>query len=271
MRGGRKVRDGCWQITKIYDNLPTIQILLYTQERLAEYYQKVKGKSYDLVELLDLEVDFKNHCPLCGGADCAIFIGYYHRGVIDENGTYFKEFPIARYLCQGKGKREPEADRTFSLLPYQLVPYTKYSLPFIIKSLRGRYEEGLSIARLQDHLAGFGQDKILPISADQLTDFKQIVIEAVAKITVSGHYQELKEGIFLTGSDGEIVAALIKFASCFECCKTDPGIRGPCGLGYDFYLNEGGFLHNARFLFGTPYQFRGRKRSQKSAPVKGEE
>jgi hypothetical protein len=242
-----------------YDNLPTIQILIFIRERLAEYYQKVKGRSYDLVEILDLGLDLRNRCPLCGGVDCAIFIGYYPRAVIDENGTYFKEFPIARYLCQGKGTRGAEDDRTFSLLPYQLVPYTRYSIAFIIKSLRARYEEGLSISKLQDYLAGFGKDEILSISADQLLYFKQIVIEAVHKITATGHYQELEGEIFLKSTDRQIVVALIEFASRFECCKTDPGIRGPCGLGYDFYLNEGGFLHNAPFLFGTPYQFRRRK------------
>lgn len=226
------------------------------QERLAEYYQKVKGKIYDLVEIIDLEVDFRNCCPLCGGVDCAEFIGYYTRAVVDENGTYFKEFPIARYLCRGKGKRMPGDDRTFSLLPYQLVPYIRYSIPFIIKVLKARYEEGLSISKLQDYVAGFGKDEILSIMADQLSGFRQIVLEAVHKITATGHYQGLEGEIFAKSTDKDILIAFIEFASCFECCKTQVPIRGPCGLGYDFYLNEGGFIHNSHFLFGTPSQFR---------------
>jgi len=188
--------------------------------------------------------------------DCAIFIGYYTRVVIDEHGTYFKEFPIARYLCKGKGKKKWVKHKTFSLLPYQLVPYTKYSIPFIIKSLKARYEDGLSIVRLQDYLAEFGKDDILPISADQLFDFKQIVLEAVNKITATGHYRELEEAVSSKSTNQEILVAFITFASCFECCKVELSIRGPCGLGYDFYLNEGGFLHCAHFLFGTPSQFR---------------
>lgn len=241
-----------------YDNLPNIQILTFIRESLAEYYQKVKEKRYDLVEILDLSFDFKECCPLCGRADCALFIGYYTRGVIDEHGTYFKEFPIARYRCQSKGKRRAENHRTFSLLPYQLVPYTRYSIPFIIKSLKARYEEGLSISKLQDYLAGFGKDEILSMSADQLLDFKQIVLEAVHKITARGHYQEWEKEVFPKSTDQQILVAFIAFASCFECCKVEPSIRGPCGLGYDFYLSEGGFLHHAHFLFGTPSQFRGR-------------
>jgi hypothetical protein len=252
-------KKSCWQITIRYDNLPTIQILMFIWERLAEYYQKVKGKNCDPIEILDLELDVKKCCPLCGGADCAVFIGYYPRGVIDENGTYFKEFPVARFLCRGKGKRTPGMDRTFSLLPYQLVPYTKYSISFIIKSMKARYEDGLSISQLQDYLADFGKDEILSISADQILGFEQIILEAVGKITATGHYQEFEEKVCSRSADQEILAVFIEFSCYFECCKTEPSIRGPCGLGYDFYLNEGGFLQQAHFLFGTPSQFRGRK------------
>lgn len=212
------------------------------KERLAEYFQKVKGKIYDLVEIIDLEADFRNCCPLCGGVDCVRFIGYYFRVVIDEHGTYFKAFPIARYLCRGKGKRSPGKHRTFSLLPYQLVPYTRYSLPFIIKSLKGRYEEGLLISKLQDYLANFGEDEILSISVNELLRFKQIVLEAVHKITATGHYHGLEEEIFAKSTDRDILIVFIDYASSFECCKTQIHIRGPCGLSYDFYLNEGGFL-----------------------------
>ena len=102
-----------------HDNLPVIQVLIFIRESLAKYYQKVKGKKYDLVEILDLELDLRERCPLCGGKDCAGFIGYYTRVVIDEHGTYFKEFPIARYVCKGKGERSWSGHKTFSLLPYR--------------------------------------------------------------------------------------------------------------------------------------------------------
>jgi len=237
-----------------HDNLPIIQVLIFIRESLAEYYQKVKGKKYDLVEILDLELDLRERCPLCGGKDCAGFIGYYTRVVIDEHGTYFKGFPIARYVC--KGKRSRSGHKTFSLLPYQLVPYTRYSIPFIIKSLKARYEEGLSIIELQDYLAGFGEDDILSLSADQIINFKKIVLEAVHKITATGHYPELAQEVLSESTDQQIVVVFIGFALSFECSKVEPSIRGPCGLGYDFYLNEGGFAEGAHFLFGTPSQFR---------------
>lgn len=64
-----------------------IQVILNTGYTLKEYYQKVKGKGYDILELLDIPLDFKGRCPICGGKGCPQFIGYYYRGVIDEDGT----------------------------------------------------------------------------------------------------------------------------------------------------------------------------------------
>jgi hypothetical protein len=182
---------------------------------------------------------------------CARFIGYYTREIIDEHGVFYNAFPIARYICRGKGKGRGVDHKTFSLLPYQLVPYTKYSLPFIVKTLTLLYRDHLSIFMLQDYLAGFGEGEILSITATQLLRFKQLIMEAVDKIMATGVYQELHRVYY-----SERATGLIEYAEGFECYKVQPSIRGPCALGYDFYLQGGGYLQNAHFLFGTPSQFR---------------
>jgi hypothetical protein len=247
---------GVGRLSKNMINLPTIQIPIYIKETLSKYYQKVKGKSYDIADILDLEIDIHNCCPICGGVGCVRFIGYYYRKMIDEKGTYYKKVPIARYICRGKGGQKIVGHKTFSLLPYQLVPYIRYSIPFIINSLETRYREDLSLSKLQDYLAQFGKDDILPISADQLLFIKNIAMEAVQKIMATGYYKEFEAQGFCSSSDKELLIAFIGFAQNFECGKIDPSIRGPCGLHYDFYLNGGGFYHNAHFLFGTASQFR---------------
>ncbi|MBC8179593.1 hypothetical protein H8E88_00575 [candidate division KSB1 bacterium] len=94
---------------------------------------------------------------MCGGSHCAKFIGYYHRPVLDENGTYYKAFPIARFLCYRKGDKPIVNHRTFSLFPYQLVPYSKYSIPFIFKVLNKIYINDKSIMEVQSYLSGFEQ------------------------------------------------------------------------------------------------------------------
>lgn len=234
-----------------YDNLPTIQIITYIRETLAEYYKKVKRQDKDLFDVLDMELPIHNHCPLCGGSGCARFIGYYEREVIDEHGVFYNAFPIARYICRGKGKEKGIGHKTFSLLPYQLVPYTRYSIAFIIKALTLLYKDHMSVYKLQDYLAGFGKGEILSITATQVFRFKQLIMEAIDKIMAIGFFKELDEAAY-----NDRPAHFIEYAEGFECTKIEPSIRGPCAISYDFYLQGGGYFRNAHFLFGTPSQFR---------------
>jgi len=138
-------------------------------------------------------------------------------------------------------------------LPYQLVPYTKYSIPFIIKTVQLRHIDGLSLYALQDYLAGFGQEDILSITVDQVLGFKKLVMAAIQKIMATGYYPEFK-GDKHTAS--ELLISFVEFAEDFESRKIQPCIRGPCILNYEFYINGGAYLQNAHFLFGIPSQFR---------------
>jgi len=101
-----------------YDNLPIIQINTFIKETLSEYYNKVNRATLEISFLIELNINFMLHCPICRAGGCPQFIGYYYRHVIDEEGNYYKDFPIGRYKCRSRGK-------TFSLLPYQLVPYRR--------------------------------------------------------------------------------------------------------------------------------------------------
>jgi hypothetical protein len=187
--------------------------------------------------------------------DCAQFIGYYCRGVIDEKGTYYKAFPIARYLCTSKGKALSVKHRTFSLLPYQLVPYSKYSLPFILNALRKVYGEDSSVKGLLDYLAGFGSGEYIDLSANAFYAFRAFILTAIDKMLAMGFYKEISAQL-QTSSEKQRIRIFIVFAEDFSCCKIDPERRGPCALGYDYYMEDGGYMRNAHFLFGTPSQFR---------------
>lgn len=240
---------------KKYDNLATIQVILFIEETLSNYYKKVKGETCDLFYLLTLYFHFSHCCPLCKGKDCAVFIGYYEREVINEKGTYYKSFPIARYKCRAEEGKRIVDHKTFSLLPYQLVPYSKYSIPFIIKALEARHEEGLSIYKLQEYLDTFYRE-VISIGAEHLLRFKDLMNEALEKIMISPYYQTLKDEVRYESTEEGYFKIFLKFSKKFECHKVDPSIRGPCALGYDFYLTSGGYGNNAHFLFGTASQFR---------------
>lgn len=192
---------------------------------------------------------------MCGAGDCAQFIGYYCRGVIDERGTYYKAFPIARYLCSGKGRALSVKHRTFSLLPYQLVPYSKYSIPFIVNALRKVYAEDNSVKELLDYLGGFEAGEYIDLSVSAFYGFRAFILTAIDKMLAMGFYKELSAQL-QTPSVNKRMRAFLLFAKDFSCLMTDPEIRGPCALSYDYYMKDGGYIRNAHFLFGTPSQFR---------------
>lgn len=241
--------------TKNYDNLATIQVIIYIEETLANYYKEVNKKACDILFLLNVHLCFSQCCPLCRGKDCAAFIGYYYREVIDEKGTYYKDFPIARFLCRRKGNKRIIRHKTFSLLPYQLIPYSKYSIAFIIKTLEARHIKGLSIYKLQEYLDTFSSTTI-SIGAEQLLGFKRFIKNAIDKIMMSQYYQEFTAKVRGEGTEQGLLKGFLGLIHTFECCKIKPSIRGPCALGYDYYLQGGGYFTNAYFLFGTPSQFR---------------
>jgi hypothetical protein len=91
--------------------------------------------------------DYKEACPLCGGAGCAVRHGLYYRLVVDLEGLVIERFPIPRFRCRRRGKAA-----TFSVLPSALVPRRRFSLPlmFLILDLHRRR---WSMRRILDHLA----------------------------------------------------------------------------------------------------------------------
>ena len=225
-------------------NLPTIQKIIYIFETLSEYYKKVNGKKeniFHLIDLADLEIEINNICPICGSSDCVRFHNYYRRKVIDIDGSYYEDFPIARFLCRNRGL-------TFSLLPYQLVPYRKYSLELILLILQLSYQENRS--RALDHLGEVG---IFSVTYCYIAIFIKIVKESLEKAVISGDYAELNKIVGSKDSEKARLESFMAFLSEFEFSHGRSIIQGPCALGYDFYLRSRG-----RFLFGTPSQFRGR-------------
>lgn len=250
-----------------YGNLPTIQILIVSKYKLGQYYQKVKIKNENLLDLIDFySYPLRDSCPICRAPNCARFIGCYERAVIDEKGNYYKDFPVPRFLCQEKGKAKIVGHRTFSLLHYHLVPYWKYSIPFIIKTLKARHIDGMSLDFLMDYLGDFttttNDQYYVELSPGRLFAFQHLIEAAIAKIMAMGYYPETIPQ-WQTPYQNQRIIAFLHFALKFSCyklyyCHNYPinPIRGPCGLSIDFYLSGGSYWLNSYFLFGTPSQFR---------------
>ncbi len=258
------------------DNLPTIQILIFTIYTLSQYYKKVKPKSekgLNIFDILDLGFNFRDRCPICGAADCAQFIGYYLRPVIDEEGRFIKDFPVARFLCNGKGAVPIVNHKTFSLLHYHLIPYRRYSIPFLIKVMESRYIDQKTLQVISDYIIKFtatgpvGTDyECIEISPGNILAFEPLFEEAINKIMTCQYYQTVKQQwqkIFDRDRQPIGIKGFLEFCSQFECLKIQPSIRGPTALSYDFYITGGAYKRNNHFLFGTPSQFRGIKEKGK--------
>ena len=229
----------------------TIQKLLLIKETLSEYYNKVKGEKANIFHILDLhsvETSINNRCPICEESDCAQFFTYYPRHVVEENGKTYTDFPIARFLCK-------KTKRTFSLLPYQLIPYRKYSIDFIFLALTKKYLEEESNTEVLNKLSGLDENDFLKIDTSQLADFRELAEESVSKLLATNYYLEFKDIISEANANKHLMR-FIEFAKDFESTKTEVQIRGPCALSFDFYLAGGSSLQGAQFLFGTPSQFR---------------
>ena len=67
-------------------------------------------------------------CPLCGKEGCYRQIKEYYRFAIELFPFKKAKVPIARLLCK-------TTQRTFSLLPHQLIPYCQYTLAAMTQTL----------------------------------------------------------------------------------------------------------------------------------------
>jgi hypothetical protein len=67
-------------------------------------------------------------CPICGKVDCYKPITEYYRNAIELFPYRKDKVPVARFLCD-------TIQRTFSLLPCQLIPYCQYTVAAIIGTL----------------------------------------------------------------------------------------------------------------------------------------
>jgi hypothetical protein len=212
---------------------------------------------------MDDSYPLRDSCPLCGAPNCARFIGCYEREVVDEKGYYYKDFPVPWFLCQEKGTTRTVKHKTFSLLHYHLVPYWKYSIPFIINVLKAKHIEGMSQKMLLDYMADFTtkdqhyEYDYMELSLSRIFSFHQLIKETIGKIMISVYYPEIIEQ-FQTSSQNQQIKAFLTFSLHFSSYKLSHShpIRGPTALSIDFYLTSGSYFQNSCFLFGTPSQFR---------------
>ncbi len=213
-----------------------IQIPYHIKVSLQEYYE-----NFDTW----LIPDFSDKCPICGGIDCATFLGYYIRiAICPLTGFSVLDLPVLRYLCHDKGDVKVCDHITFSLLPHVLVPFRQLSLNFMVKAIWLKVSRDLSLTRVMDvieaelnnlsDVADFINISTM-ISWQRMTlAALELFMSADVKMVSKFYYEQLQ-------NPGGLKLFLEILVNHQPHSSNHP-IRGPDVFVRDYYRQSGGFL-----------------------------
>ena len=160
--------------------------------------------------------------------------------------------PIARYLCMKKQKPRHK-HRTFSLIPDTLIPYNRFSIDLLIFILQLLIIEKYGSVKTLEKIDSLSPDAC--IVSDKtllhlLTLFEQIRIKLILFFQKYSDRNRAPPN-FSSFTTEETLYFLMRY----------PGPQNKslyCAvyhLSVDYYNQNGSYLNNARFLFGTASQF----------------
>lgn len=200
--------------------------------------------------------DFTACCPLCGGSHCAVRIGFYQRKQVIIGYELYEDFPIARWLCRRKGTRKPK-HKTFSLLPYPLIPYHRYGLNVIVDTVSFHHHHGSSLVQTKDFISGQGVNNDIPLEDNQIHDLMNIFSQALLKLTTIAELkQQISQSRYWNSSDP--IGTLLKFIKSYTSpLLTTRKLKASRveQLALDFFYHfQTGDYFDRHFLFGTASQ-----------------
>jgi hypothetical protein len=218
---------------------------------MANYIATAK-ESYDFP-------DYSEQCPLCGGKDCAVRIGFYYRKQIIFEFKIYKNVPIPRWLCRKKGHLKTR-HRTFSLLPSALIPYHSHDLSLISETVKHKQQTpGATFEQSKSYISNKGIDTDISLENNQINDFQKIFNNAFTKLmAIPQLKQRIEKDDFFDSSHP--IATMISFIHNYQSpFLTTANLKAPNieKLTFDFFFNfQTGCFFDRHFLFGTPYQKR---------------
>jgi len=237
-------------LNKEHQKKSPIQIPYHIKVSLQEYYENFDEWTIP---------DFSDKCPICGGIDCATFLGHYIRIAICPLTDFsVTDLPVLRYLCHDKGNARVCDHITFSLLPHELVPFRQLSLDFMVRAIWLKVSRHLSLTIVLDvierELNSLG-DVANFINISTMMSWERMILTALGLFTSAyvnivskSHYKQLKN----TTSLKLFLDILISHQSQ----STDNPIRGPTAFAWDYYQQFYNSTQHAYFLFGRASQHR---------------
>jgi len=200
--------------------------------------------------------DYGECCPLCGGKNCAVRIGFYQRKKVIVDNKIYENVPIARWLCQRKGSRIAQ-HQTFSLLPSPLIPYHRQGLNVIVDIVNFHHHNGSSLVQTKDFISDKGVNTDLPLENNQIHDVMNIFSQALLKLkTIPELKQQISQASYWDSSDP--IATMLKFIDGYQSCfSTTQQLHASNAelLALDFFYHfQTDDYFQRHFLFGTPSQ-----------------
>lgn len=194
-------------------------------------------------------------CPLCGAEGCATFLQFYVRVRVYFGDTVYVNVKIARFLCNRLNPNVPAGThRTFSLLPYPLVPYSQYALDAALamtttlsEHTDNAYQASYAVASQYEHLSPEPATLVrIKIRMDEAQSKLKRFLRAFPSVRRDGPCW-----------NGRKLSDFLAFANNYHS-RLLPAVTGVCALSYDwFYLIQQALPYMHRdFLFGTSSQKR---------------
>ncbi len=227
-----------------------LQIPYHIKISLQDYYDNFDNWSIP---------DFSDKCPICGGVNCACYLGYYIRTAICPiTGFFVSDLPVLRFLCYRKGDAVVCDHATFSLLPLVLVPYRQLTLKFMVLAIWIRISRHLSLTGALDVI----ENELNHL--DDIADFINIssmiswqnMIQIGAMLLISSDIDLASEIQYVQLQDNERFSRFLKILIHYESRISGHPIRGPDAFAWEFYQQSVETDQCARFLFGLASQHR---------------
>lgn len=227
-----------------------IQIPYHIKVSLQEYYEDFDTR---------LIPDFSDKCPICGGIDCATFLGYYIRTAICPlTGFSVPDLPILRYLCHDKGNARVCDHITFSLLPNELVPFRQLSLDFMVRAIWFKVSRHLSFTRamdvIEDELNCLG-DVADFINISTMMSWQLMILTAFG-LFMSADVNMVSKFSYEQLQNTDDLKLFLEILINHQSQSSNHPIRGPNAFAMDYYQQSGGSEQHAVFLFGRASQHR---------------
>ena len=227
-----------------------MQVPYHVEVSLQEYYENFGKWSIP---------DFSDKCPICGGAYCARYHGYYTRTAICPKTNFsVLDLPVLRFLCHNIGNARKCDHVTFSLLPIELVPFHQLSLNFMVQAVWLKVSRQLSLTKalyvIEEELNDLGDvADFINISTMMLWERMirqayKIFIAVNINIVSKPKYDQLQDTVGLQ--------MFLKICIHHKFQISNHCIRGPDAFAWDFYQQSGGTDQCVPFLFGLASQHR---------------